>query len=142
MVTGLTNGTSYTFKVSDTNGVGEGALSSASSPVIPLPTPVLSLVMPTDHVLVPHWSSVSMAHGTVLSFTATAHDLSGNVAGTCRTMSGSGRSCRITGLSGHVTYQVTVTATLRIGTRATGYSIVTSAPSNQVAGVPLAPKVR
>ena len=140
-VTGLTNGRSYKFKVSDTNGVGEGALSAASSFVIPLPAPVLSLVLPGSLILVPNWSGVSVAHGTVLSFTATAHDLSGNVAGTCRTMSGSGKSCRITGLSGHATYQVTVTATLRIGTRATGYSIVTTAPSNQVAGVPLAPKM-
>ena len=90
----------------------------------------------------PHWSGVTIAHGTVLYFTATAHDQSGNVAGTCQTMSGSGRSCRITGLTGHATYQVTVTATLRIGTKATGFSTVTTAPSNQVAGVPLAPLTR
>ena len=34
-VTGLTNGTPYTFQVSATNGVGTGPLSSASSPVTP-----------------------------------------------------------------------------------------------------------
>ena len=141
-VTGLTNGTSYTFKVSDTNGVGEGALSSASGSVIPLPVPTLSLVMPGDGLLVPHWSGVTIAHGTVLHFTATAFDLSGNVAGQCRTTSGSGKSCRITGLTAHVAYQVTVTATARIGTKATGFSVVTSAPSNKYGGVPLAPKMR
>ena len=140
-VTGLTNGTSYTFKVSDTNGVGEGALSSASGSVIPLPVPTLSRVMPGDGLLVPHWSGVTIAHGTVLHFTATAFDLSGNVAGKCRT-SGSGRRCRITGLTAHVAYQVTVTATAGIGTKATGFSVVTSAPSNKYGGVPLAPKMR
>ena len=141
-VTGLTNGTSYTFKVSDTNGVGEGALSSASGSVIPLPVPTLSLVVPRNGLLVPHWSGVTIAHGTVLHFTATAFDLSGNVAGKCRTTSGSGKSCRITGLTAHVAYQVTVTATARIGTKATGFSVVTSAPSNKYGGVPLAPKMR
>ena len=141
-VTGLTNGTSYTFKVSDTNGVGEGALSSASGSVIPLPVPTLSLVMPGNGLLVPHWSGVTIADGTVLHFTATAFDLSGNVAGQCRTTSGSGKSCRITGLTAHVAYQVTVTATARIGTKATGFSVVTSAPSNKYGGVPLAPKMR
>jgi len=92
-------------------------------------------VMPGDQLLVPHWSGVAAAQGKMAYYTATAYDRSGNVAGTCQTMSGSGRSCRITGLSGHVTYQVTVTATAWIGT-------VTSAPSNQVAGVPLAPHTR
>jgi YVTN family beta-propeller protein len=141
-VTGLTNGTNYTFKVTDTNGVGEGALSAASGSVIPLPAPTLSLVIPGGQILVPHWSGVTVAHGTVLSFTASASDLLGNVAGTCRTMSGSGKSCRITGLTGRATYQVTVTATVRIGTKVAGYSIVTTTPSNRVTGVPLAPRTR
>ena len=141
---GLTNGTSYTFKVSDTNGVGEGALSSASSAVTPayVPSaPMLSIVMPGDRLLTPHWS-MDRVHGTVLHFTATAFDLSGNVAGSCQTSSGSGKSCRISGLTGHVAYQVTVTVTVRVGTKSTGFSVVTSAPSNTYGGVPLAPKMR
>ena len=36
LVTGLTDGTSYTFTVSTTNGVGQGPASSASSPVTPV----------------------------------------------------------------------------------------------------------
>jgi len=39
VVTGLANGTAYTFKVSDVNGVGEGALSLASTAVTPATTP-------------------------------------------------------------------------------------------------------
>ena len=141
-VTGLANGTSYTFKVSDTNGVGEGALSAASSPVTPLSVPPLWIVTVGGHFLVPHWSGVTIAHGTVLHYTATAFDLSGNVAGTCQTKSRLSRNCRIAGLNDQTAYQVTVTVTARVGTRATGHSLVTSAPSNQVGAVTLAPKMR
>ena len=141
-VTGLTNGTSYTFKVSDINGVGEGALSSASGVVIPLPVPLVWIVTVGGHFLVPHWSGVTIAHGTVLHYTATAFDLSGNVAGTCQTKSRLSRNCRIAGLNDQTAYQVTVTVTARVGTRATGHSLVTSAPSNQVGAVTLAPKMR
>jgi hypothetical protein len=35
VVTGLTNGTTYTFKVAAVNGVGTGAQSSASNAVAP-----------------------------------------------------------------------------------------------------------
>jgi len=43
-VTGLTNGTAYTFRVAAINGVGQGAWSSASSSVTPAgPTPVITI---------------------------------------------------------------------------------------------------
>lgn len=48
-LTGLTNGTSYTFTVTATNSVGTGPGSSASNSVTPSPGPtVMSVAVPTD----------------------------------------------------------------------------------------------
>ncbi|SFS20029.1 outer membrane autotransporter barrel domain-containing protein [Dyella sp. OK004] len=78
-VTGLTNGTAYTFTVSATNGVGTGAASAASNSVTPMATQIISFANPgtqylgtlpvlsatTDSGLTPTFSSGTTAVCTI-----------------------------------------------------------------------------
>jgi|SaaInl4_135m_RNA_FD_contig_81_351915_length_1780_multi_12_in_0_out_0_1 hypothetical protein len=73
-VTGLTNGTAYTFTVKATNSVGDSAASSASSAVTPVDVPtgqVLTNLIAT--------SSLSLQAGQVVALTVSPIDDNGNV---------------------------------------------------------------
>jgi Domain of unknown function (DUF4082)/Bacterial Ig domain/Fibronectin type III domain/Lysyl oxidase len=60
-ISGLTNGTSYTFTVTATNGIGAGPASSPSNAVTPSGEPIaypdLQLLMPTSEVSIIHTST-------------------------------------------------------------------------------------
>jgi len=74
VVTGLTNGTAYTFTVKATNSVGDSTASSASSAVTPVDVPtgqVLSNLLTT--------SSLSIQTGQVVGLTVLPIDEDGNV---------------------------------------------------------------
>jgi RHS repeat-associated protein len=66
-VTGLTNGTTYTFTVAAVNSVGTGAASSNSWAVIPATTPVV----PTLTLAVDEGTGATYATGTEVTYTAT-----------------------------------------------------------------------
>ncbi|UYY77811.1 fibronectin type III domain-containing protein [Sphingomonas sp. R1] len=78
VITGLTNGISYSVRVSAVNGIGEGALSTAQSatPVAVAPAP--NVTLPVTSGLVArynaNYSTISQANGRVTSVS----DLSGN----------------------------------------------------------------
>ena len=135
-VTGLTNGTAYTFTVTATNGVGTGPASTPSNAVVPATVPGA----PTD---------VSAVRGNAqatVSFTAPASNgaaVSGytvTVQPGGRTIACSASPCVVDGLTNGTAYTFTVTATNSVGTgtasrpsAAVTPATVADAPMNVVA---------
>jgi uncharacterized protein (TIGR02145 family) len=128
LVTGLTNGTIYTFTVTATNAVGESTASVASNPVTPkaatapdAPTGVIAIAGNTQATVA--FTAPSNDGGSAItSYTATSSP--DNITGTL-TQAGSG-SILVTGLTNGTIYTFTVTATNAVGESAA------SATSNEV----------
>ena len=128
VVTGLANGTAYTFTVTAANSVGTGPASAPSNSVTPAGVPGV----PTIGI-----ATAGNAQATV-AFTAPANNGGAPVTQYRATASpggatntGSGSPIVVTGLSNGTPYTFTVTATNAAGTSAP------SAPSNSV--TPVAP---
>jgi outer membrane protein assembly factor BamB len=117
-VTGLTNGTPYTFTVAATTAVGTGPASSPSSSVTPVTPPMLP--GPPAGV-----SAVAGNASAVVSWTAPADDGGSPVSAytitsnpgsrTCGWSSGP-LTCTVTGLTNGQAYTFSVTATNGVGT--------------------------
>ena len=128
-VTGLTNGTTYTFTVAATNGSGTGAESTASSPVTPAPAAVPGA--PTGV------TGASRNASVALTWTAPASDGGSAITGyritpyigsTAQTPVNTGSAATgftVTGLTNGTAYTFTVAATNAIGT---GAASAASAP--------------
>ena len=115
-VSGLTNGTPYTFTVTATNTIGTSAASAASSLVTPLGSPssptITGVVSGNAQVAVSFTAPSSNGGSAITSYTATSSP--GGLTGTV-SQSGSG-SITVTGLTNGTGYTFTVTATNAIGT--------------------------
>jgi hypothetical protein len=121
-VTGLTNGTAYTFTVTATNAAGTGPPSGPSNPVTPATVPNaptnVSATAGNGQATV-SFKLPSNGGSQITRYTATSNP--GGI-----TASGAGSPITVTGLTNGTTYTFTVTATNAIGT---GNA---SAPSNRV----------
>lgn len=131
-VTGLTNGTGYTFTVTATNAIGTGSASSASS-----------ASTPSAGATVPGAPTIGTATGgnaqATVTFTApasnggsaiTGYTVTSNPAGGTDSNAGTtGLSHVITGLSNGTAYTFTATATNAIGTGAASSASSSVTPS-------------
>ena len=116
-ITGLMNGTAYTFTVTATNSVGIGP---ASSPATATPTasatapgaPTSLTATAGNGQVALTWTAPSSTGGSpITSYTATA-----SPGGTTCSVGGSTLGCTINGLTNGTTYSFTVTATNAVGT--------------------------
>jgi hypothetical protein len=125
-VTGLTNGTAYTFSVTATNAVGTSLASAVSNSVVPATIPdaptIGTAVAGNQQATVPFTAPSSNGGSAITSYTATSSP--GDITGTI-SQSGSG-SITVSGLTTGTAYTFTVTATNAIGTS------LASAVSNSV----------
>jgi invasion protein IalB len=132
VVTGLSNGTPYTFTVVATNSAGNGAASSPSSAITPVtgpgaPTGVTANSQ-SGSASVSWTAPVNNGGGTITGYTVTASP--GGATATCATS-----PCVVNGLSNGTSYSFTVVATNGAG------NSVASSPSGSItpATVPGAP---
>ena len=117
-ITGLTNGTSYTFTVLASNAVGPGPASEHSTPVTPVTTPsapTAATASAGNGSATVSWTAPSNGGSPITSYMITPYN--GSTAQPATTITGSPptTSTTITGLTNGTTYTFTVTATNAIG---------------------------
>ncbi len=134
-VSGLTNGTSYTFTVTATNAKGTGAASSPSTAVIPqavvpsAPTGVRANAGNASASV--SWTPGSNGGSPILSYTVTSSPASAGCTATAPAT-----SCTVTGLTNGTPYTFQVSATNAVGTgpSSNASSQVTPTPNGPIKG--------
>ncbi len=119
IVTGLTNGDSYTFTVTATNGAGTGSASSASNAVVPHTVPGAPTIGTANagnaEAQVAFTAPASDGGSAITSYTVTATDAT-NAAKGGETATGAASPLLVTGLTNGNSYTFTVKATNQAGT--------------------------
>jgi uncharacterized protein (TIGR02145 family) len=130
-VTGLTNGTAYTFTVVATNAVGNSVASSASTAVTPATVPgaptIGTAVAGNAQATVSFTAPSSTGGSAITGYTVTSSP--GGLTGT-----GTGTPITVTGLTNGTAYTFNVVAT-----NAVGNSVASSASNSVTPVVPVCP---
>ena len=122
VVSGLTNGTEYTFVVVAANGAGLGSQSAASSPVEPEPgdvplAPPLSAVVASNERVDVQWVAPTDGGSPITGYTVSVEP-----GGHTRTVAADTTVAALTGLTNGTTHTVTVVASNKHGASAPGTS--------------------
>ena len=132
-VTGLVNGTSYTFAVVATNDQGNSAASASSAAIQPLgvPDPPTSVIgLAGDSQVVVSWTAPEDDGGSAI----TGYSVRSSPGGkTCRTTGD--RVCAVAGLINGVSYSFTVTATNSVGSGPASLASNSATPSSKFVGL-------
>ncbi len=134
-VTGLTNGTAYTFTVKATNSIGTGPASANSNAVTPGPVPAAPTAV-TAATAGPGSVAVSWtapaSSSTITTYTVTP--FVGSTAGTPATVTGSpaATSTTLSGLTNGTTYTFEVSATNSAGTGALSTASNSATPESSI----------
>jgi titin len=131
-VTGLTNGTSYTFQVTATNANGTGPASASSNAVIPATAPGSPTAVAAtggDASAAVMWTPPASNGGSAI----TGYTVTSAPGGITASAAGNVTSATVSGLTNGTGYTFTVTATNVAGTG------LPSAPSNMVTPAPTVP---
>ena len=128
-VAGLTNGISYTFTVTATNGIGESAASEESNSVVPaetIPDPPTAGIARTGNTEaeIPFKAPTNDGGAVIVSYTATSNP--GNISATVY-QSESG-SIIVSGLTNGIDYNFSIVATNINGTSTASTTINTITP--------------
>ena len=133
-IAGLTNGTTHSFSVTATNGVGTGPASNTltATPATVPGAPILDNATAGDGQASLSWTATSSDGGSAITgYTATA-----SPGGATCTTSGA-TTCTVTGLTNGTTYSFTVAAANAVGTGPSSNSLsATPTASATVPGVP------
>jgi RHS repeat-associated protein len=121
-LTGLLNGTTYTFQVTATNGVGTGlaGTSSAVTPTGPPYAPTNVVATGGNAQATVTWTAPGNGGSAITGYTVTP--FVGSNAGTPVGAAANATSATVTGLSNGTTYTFQVTATSALGIGAAGTS--------------------
>ena len=129
-VTGLTNGTAYTFTVAARNNLGVGANSTASTAVTPYGVPTAPATVTADsnkNAQIPVTFSGQTDNGSAITlYTVTATPTSGTPV----TTTGTSSPITVTGLTNGTQYTITVTSTNARGTSSSSTISTTATPSD------------
>ena len=119
VVTGLTNGTGYTFVVTAQSAAGTSGPSDRTAVVTPATAPsaptISGLSAGTGQVTV-SFAAAATGGATITSWTVTAYVGSSSTPAKTATAAGSATSATVTGLANGTAYTFTVTATNKAGT--------------------------